>query len=169
TQGEMGDAPGPASGIHDALHRAAPPERQQLLESYLGDLAADKLGLAPSSLDVQTPLNRLGADSLITLELRLQLERDLGIIVPVARLLDGPSVASLSGWLNEQLSDTGPAPAVVATPAPQTATDVARSPEIDLLTQVPELSDDAVEELLRKVIAERELVVKEGNNDRQVH
>jgi hypothetical protein len=87
----------------------------------------------------------------------------LGIVVPVARLLDGPSVASLSGWLGDQLSATGPAPAVAAAPPPET--DDASSREIDLLTRVPELSDDAVEELLQKVIAERRLVVKEGSDD----
>ena len=138
-------------------------DRRRLLESYLRDLTAGKLGLAPSSLDIASPLSHLGVDSLITLELRLQIERDLGIVVPVARLLDGPSVASVSDWLGDQLSGIGPAPAVA--PAPPPVTDDASSREIDLLTRVPELSDDAVEELLQKVIAERELVVKEGSDD----
>ena len=160
---ETGTAPGPGSSLNDALQGAGPVERRRLLESYLRDLTAGKLGLAPSNLDIASPLSYLGVDSLITLELRLQIERDLGIVVPVARLLDGPSVASLSGWLSDQLSATGPAPAVAAAPPPQT--DGASSHEIDLLTRVPELSDDAVEELLQKVIAERELVVKEGSDD----
>jgi NADP-dependent 3-hydroxy acid dehydrogenase YdfG/acyl carrier protein len=160
---ETGTAPGPGSSLNDALQGAGPVERRRLLESYLRDLTAGKLGLAPSSLDIASPLSYLGVDSLITLELRLQIERDLGIVVPVARLLDGPSVASLSGWLSDQLSGTGPAPAVAAAPPPQT--DGASSHEIDLLTRVPELSDDAVEELLQKVIAERRLVVKEGSDD----
>jgi acyl carrier protein len=160
---ETGTAPGPGSSLNDALQGAGPVERRRLLESYLRDLTAGKLGLAPSNLDIASPLSYLGVDSLITLELRLQIERDFGIVVPVARLLDGPSVASLSGWLGDQLSATGPAPAVAAAPQPET--DDASSREIDLLTRVPELSDDAVEELLQKVIAERRLVVKEGSDD----
>jgi acyl carrier protein len=174
---ERGNAPGPGSGLYDALQGATPEERQRLLESYLCDLAAGQLGLAPSSLDIRAPLSSVGVDSLITLELRLQVERDLGIVVPVTRLLEGPSVASLAGWLGDHLpvvaagtSATQPdgAPPQKTAPeekAPQ-ETDGAPSRGIDLLTRVPELSDDAVEELLQKVLAERgaerELLVKEG-------
>jgi acyl transferase domain-containing protein/acyl-CoA synthetase (AMP-forming)/AMP-acid ligase II/acyl carrier protein len=172
-----GDAPGPGGGLHDALQGATPEERQRLLESYLCDLAAGKLGLAPSSMDIQAPLNSLGVDSLITLELRMQVERDLGIVVPVTRLLEGPSVASLAGWLGDQVplvaagtaaTQHDGAPPQKTGPekrAPQ-KTDGAASRGIDLLTRVPELSDDAVEELLQKVLAERELVVKEGSDGR---
>jgi NADP-dependent 3-hydroxy acid dehydrogenase YdfG/acyl carrier protein len=173
---EAGTAPGLGSSLYDALQGATLQERQRLLESYLRDLTAGKLGLAPSSLDIQSPLNYLGVDSLITLELRIQIERDLGIVVPVTRLLDGPSVVSLSGWLCDQLSGTGPTPVATGThatqadgaPPPKTTplkTDAAPSREIDLLTRVPELSDDAVAELLQKVIADRELLMKEGTDD----
>ena len=100
----------------------------------------------------------------------MQVERDLGVVVPVTRLLDGPSVASLAGWLRDHL------PAVAAGTsatqpdgaAPQ-QTDGAPSRGIDLLTRVPELSDDAVEELLQKVLADRaagrELVAQEVPED----
>ncbi|HTY32522.1 SDR family NAD(P)-dependent oxidoreductase [Mycobacterium sp.] len=173
-------AAGPGSGLYDALQGAAPEERQRLLESYLCELAAGKLGLTPSALDIQAPLNTLGVDSLITLELRMQVERDLGLVVPVTRLLQGPSVASLAKWLRDNLplvaagtSATSPDGAppqqtAPAKPAPQ-QTDGAPSRGIDLLTRVPELSDDAVEEMLQKVLAERgaerQLAAKEGSDD----
>jgi acyl transferase domain-containing protein/acyl-CoA synthetase (AMP-forming)/AMP-acid ligase II/acyl carrier protein len=167
-----GNGPGPGSGVYDALQDATPEERQRLLRSYLCDLAAGKLDLAPSSLDIRAPLSSLGVDSLIALEMRIQVERDLGIVVPVARLLDGPSVASLAGWLRDQLPlvaastpATQPDGALPQKTAPEKKTDAAPSRGIDLLTRVPELSDDAVDELLFKVIAERELGVKEGSDD----
>ena len=160
-----GTAPGPGSGLRDALQGATAEECQRLLESYLCELAAGKLGLTPSTLDIRAPLNSLGVDSLIAVELRMQVERDLGIVVPVTRLLQGPSVASLAGWLRDHL------PAVAAGTSatqpdgapPQTAqgktdlqqTDGAPSRGIDLLTRVPELSDEAVEDLLQKVLADR--------------
>jgi acyl transferase domain-containing protein/acyl-CoA synthetase (AMP-forming)/AMP-acid ligase II/acyl carrier protein len=140
------------SGLFEAVQAADAQERQRLLETYLRDLVAGKLGLAPAGLDVAAPLNSLGVDSLITLELRIQVERELGIVVPVARLLDGPSVVSLSGWLNEQLAAAGEArpeqaaPPSVAEPAP----------EMDLLSQVSDLSDDAVDALLAKMLADGE-------------
>ena len=168
------------SDLYSTLQGAAPDKRQRLLESYLRDLTAGKLGLAPSSLDIESPLSYLGVDSLITLELRIQLERDLGITVPVAQLLDGPSVASLSGWLVDQLPVMAPGtpatqPGGTLPPktapeetAPQDKGNAAASRGIDLLTRVPELSDDAVERLLAKVIAERALSAdgdKRGDDD----
>ncbi len=176
-----GTATGPGSGLSDELQDATPEGRQRLLESYLCDLAAGKLGLAPSNLDIQAPLSSLGVDSLITLELRMQVERDLGVVVPVTRLLEGPSVASLAEWLRDHLPllaagtpATQPDLAAPKKAAPtKTAaqqTDGAPSRGIDLLTRVPDLSDEAVEEMLQKVIAERggerPLAVKDGSDDR---
>lgn len=167
---ELHDAPGPATaeaggptdGLYQALQGAAADERHRMLQAYLAELTATKLGLAPSSLDIDAPLSALGVDSLITLELRIQIERDLGVIVPVTRLLDGPSVASVSSWIAEQLTETGSAPTVsppAAAPAPPPDAGAARG--IELLTRVPELSDDAVDELLRQVVAG-----SEGRHDR---
>ncbi len=170
-----GNAPGPGSGLYDALQVATPEERQRLLESYVCELVARQLGMDSSKLDRQAPLNSVGVDSLITVELRMQVERDLGIVVPVTRLLEGPTVASLAGWLRDQLAAGAPRPR--GAPPQQTApgktaprkTDGAPSRGIDLLTRVPELSDAAVEELLQKVLAERgaerELAGKEGSDD----
>lgn len=160
--GADGDASG---GPYAAVQAAAPDERQRLLESYVRDLVADKLGLAPAGLDVAAPLNSLGVDSLITLELRIQVEREFGIVVPVARLLDGPSVTSLSGWLSEQLADGAPAGSErVAAPDAGVAANTPEqvsSQEMELLAQVPELSDEAVDALLQRMIDGGEHV-KEG-------
>ncbi len=157
-----GEPSGAATILYDALQHAAAGERQGLLEAYLRDLIAGKLGLAPARLDVQAPLNSLGVDSLITLELRIQVERELGIVVPVARLLDGPSVAGLASWLADQLSeatlpDRAQPPQDAELP-PARPTDIGAatsSTGVDAFTQVPELSDDAVDELLRQVLAEQ--------------
>ena len=146
-------------GIHQAVTEAAPEDRQRLLESYLAGLVAGKLGLPPAELDIDAPLNTLGVDSLITLELRIQVERELGVVVPVARLLDGPSVVGLSGWLVDQLDETSgrrPGTGVASDEPPvTTATAGEAGAEIDLLAKVPELSDEAVDEMLRKVLSER--------------
>ncbi|WP_102418906.1 type I polyketide synthase [Mycobacterium sp. 4858] len=165
-----GAATGPGSGLSGKLRGATPQERQRLLTSYLCELAAGKLGLAQSNLDTQAPLSSLGVDSLITLELRMQVERDLGVVVPVTLLLQGPSVAGIAEWLGGHLpsaaADT-PAAQQQAVPkkpvrkrgAPdqkgRPETDGAPSRGIDLLTRVPDLSDAAVEEMLHKVLAER--------------
>jgi acyl carrier protein len=160
--GAPGDAAtggGSFGGLFEAVQAADPQERQRLLETHLRDLVAGKLGLAPAGLDVTAPLNSLGVDSLITLELRIQVERELGIVVPVARLLDGPSVVSLSSWLGEQLACSGGVGQAERIPVPGTGAspDVpAPAPETDLLAQVSDLSDEAVDALLAKMIADGE-------------
>ncbi|OBH16421.1 beta-ketoacyl synthase [Mycolicibacter sinensis] len=160
---QVSDGPAEAatgSGLFEAVQAADPQERQRLLETYLRDLVAGKLGLAPAVLDVAAPLNSLGVDSLITLELRIQVERELGVVVPVARLLDGPSVVSLSGWLSAQLG-TGAERSVVPETVAQQDVPAAPVQEMELLSQVSDLSDDAVDALLAKMIADGEHV-KDG-------
>jgi phthiocerol/phenolphthiocerol synthesis type-I polyketide synthase C len=164
------DTGGPDGRLIGALRRASPSDSRRLLESYLRDQLASKLGLTPSRLDIQLPLSHLGVDSLIAVELRTQIERDLGLVVPVVQLLDGPSVAGLADWLADRLSRTVPAepdpttsaempaaqpngtPGAHATPKP---TDIADSRWMDLLAELPEVPDDAVDELLQELLARR--------------
>jgi phthiocerol/phenolphthiocerol synthesis type-I polyketide synthase C len=65
--------------------------------------------MTPSRPDTQLPLKHLGIDSLTAMELRRKVELDLGIVLPVVQLLDGPSVAGLADWLGDQLSGAAPA------------------------------------------------------------
>jgi phthiocerol/phenolphthiocerol synthesis type-I polyketide synthase C len=154
----VSDSGGRGDDLRDVVLRADDGERRRQLESYLREQAAGKLGLAPSQLDVETPLHQLGVDSLVAVELRAQIERDLGIVVPVVRLLDGPNVTGLAGWLAEQLSGTATTPQPVETngaPAIH-GTDGADPQWMDVLGRLPDLSDDDVDALLRDVLAARE-------------
>ncbi|ODR08073.1 beta-ketoacyl synthase [Mycolicibacillus koreensis] len=146
--------PAVAGDLRLRLRDADPDRRREVIETYLRDLTAAKLGLAPARLDLDAPLNNLGVDSLITLELRIQVERELGVVVPVARLLDGPSVRALADWLSTQLPGDLGAPSPAAEPAaPAAPAAPAPTPDMDLLAQVGDLSDDAVDELLRDVLS----------------
>lgn len=163
---DVGEPAADAIGAHDVsltvlLGGAGQHERQRLLESYLRDQTAGRLGMRPSLLDVSSPLTSFGVDSLMAAELRTQIERDLGVTVPAVELLDGPSIAGLAGWLGSTLSAarpwqpkaTVPADLLVAAPdGAQEASTLAGSRWIDLLTQMPEVSDDDVDALLREVL-----------------
>jgi acyl transferase domain-containing protein/acyl-CoA synthetase (AMP-forming)/AMP-acid ligase II/acyl carrier protein len=163
-----GDVNERETSLVEAVRRAGRQERQSLITSYLRDQVAGKLGSTPSRLDVQLPLNRLGVDSLIAVELRTQIERDLGIVVPVVQLLDGSSVAGLADWLGDRFSGASAAGVDPITAAGMGATappDAAPGPEapggagsrwMDLLVQLPEVSDNEVDELLRELLAARE-------------
>ncbi len=75
------------------------------------------LGLdAGSALDPQRPLNELGLDSLMAVELRNALSLALGRPLPATLLFDYPTLDALAGHLGRELSDDLPAP-VIAQPA----------------------------------------------------
>jgi NAD(P)-dependent dehydrogenase (short-subunit alcohol dehydrogenase family)/acyl carrier protein len=96
----------PARGTFPARDRAMsaePSQRKRVVESILVEHAAGALGLCASRLDAHQPLNRLGFDSLMAIELRNRLEVDLGVAVPVVRFLDGVSLGVIAGELLEQL------------------------------------------------------------------
>jgi acyl transferase domain-containing protein/NADPH:quinone reductase-like Zn-dependent oxidoreductase/acyl carrier protein len=78
-------------------------DRQQLLEDYLQVAGARVLGLATSKLDVQQPLNRMGIDSLMAVELKTRIEVDLGADLPVLKVLEGASLRQLATFLLERI------------------------------------------------------------------
>jgi acyl transferase domain-containing protein/thioesterase domain-containing protein/acyl carrier protein len=70
--------------------------RKSLLRDYFSGELARIMGIEASNLDVQQPLNNLGLDSLMAIELKNNLEARLAITLPMARFLEGPSVTSLA-------------------------------------------------------------------------
>ena len=61
------------------------------------------LQISPSSVPVDEALTQLGLDSLLAVELRNRIEKGLGISVPVVRLLQDSSVATLGAFVLEQV------------------------------------------------------------------
>jgi len=124
--------------FHETLLAAAPEERQGLLESHLGEHIAGVLGFSASKLsdvDAQQPLNTLGIDSLMALQLKNRIEADLGVVIPIAYLLQGPSVAQLAMQVLEQLTSCTP-----------------EQPSANL----DRLSDEEVDAMLRDLLAAEE-------------
>ncbi|OHB69486.1 MAG: hypothetical protein A2V70_10225 [Planctomycetes bacterium RBG_13_63_9] len=79
------------------------PERTALLQDYFVDELARIMGIEPASLDVQQPLNMLGLDSLMAIELKTNLETQLMFDLPMARFLESPSVVTLAGHAAESI------------------------------------------------------------------
>jgi len=82
-------------------------QRKAMLRDYLLEQLAPIMGVEPADLDVQQPLNTLGMDSLMAVELKNTLEGRLLLEVPIAQFMESPSVTSLSDFAAETLGEEG--------------------------------------------------------------
>jgi amino acid adenylation domain-containing protein len=107
----------------EALLVLSPRECQSLLESYLQELVARVLRIAPSQVNLQQPLSTLGLDSLRVFELKNRIEVDLEVGVSVADFFEGLSTRALATKLLAQLTTADVVPSVPLVKV-QKATDV---------------------------------------------
>lgn len=84
----------------DELAELEPGGRRIAIEDFVADSIGGILGVEAAELDRRISINRLGFDSLMALETRNRIESSLGLLIPVVRLLDGPSVEQLAGELD---------------------------------------------------------------------
>jgi len=163
---EAGNQKGKGRVTRDVLLAAEPSECQQLLESYLGEQVARVLGLATSQLDLQQPLNNLGLDSLMAVELKNLIESDLGVAVSVTNFLQGSSVAQLATQMLEQLTTAASILEVeLALPATQSQSEQ-KDNQLNVFTQedteqllayLRQISDEEVDSLLSSILAKNEI------------
>jgi acyl transferase domain-containing protein/acyl carrier protein len=85
----------------DDLRQLPRPERQAILEGALVASAARILGA--SDLDIAEPLARFGLDSLMAVELKNEVEVRCGVVIPLAALIEGPSIRELAASACERL------------------------------------------------------------------
>jgi acyl transferase domain-containing protein/NADP-dependent 3-hydroxy acid dehydrogenase YdfG/acyl carrier protein len=146
----------PRDGLtRDKLLAAAPEERQGMIGAFLVEQIARVLRCSPSKIDVHQPLTRLGIDSLMAVELKNRVEVDLELTIPVTALLQGPSLSQLSARLTSQLPVPAMAATVDAVPLAEHVTfssSVEHGTAAELLSKMEELSDEAVNSLLKNML-----------------
>jgi phthiocerol/phenolphthiocerol synthesis type-I polyketide synthase C len=108
---------GAASGGHETqevtkkgLLDVHPEERAPMLAGHLRQHVARVLRLPVSSVDLQQPLDTMGIDSLMGVELKSRVERELGIVIPLLQLIKGPSLSDLARMLVGSMSRETTAP-----------------------------------------------------------
>ena len=120
-----------------------------LLETYIRDHLARAMGTSPARIDTQQSLLSLGLDSLIALEVRNRINADLGMNVPLTRLMQSESIRALAAYVAERLledrgesSSTPVAETIVSDKSDisLTGTDAA-----DLLDRIDDLTDEEVD------------------------
>ncbi|WP_221643002.1 non-ribosomal peptide synthetase, partial [Nostoc sp. 2RC] len=82
-----------------------PQERQLQLTCYLQQEVAQVLKLVPSLVNPQQPLNTVGLDSLMAIELQHAIETNLGVVLPMTSFLGGSSINQLATVVLAQLID----------------------------------------------------------------
>jgi amino acid adenylation domain-containing protein len=82
----------------------SPRECQPILESYLIELLARVLSIAPDDINPQEPLSTLGLDSLKVFELKNRIEVELEVEVSVADFFEGMSTLALATKILAQLT-----------------------------------------------------------------
>ncbi|MFK7846194.1 MAG: aminotransferase class I/II-fold pyridoxal phosphate-dependent enzyme [Rhodothermales bacterium] len=82
-------------------------ERKTLVSFFLQQLVGKALKMNVSDVDPNQSLSTLGMDSLDTIELKLEIERNLKVTVPMDEALNDMSVVELADKLSYQFSSNG--------------------------------------------------------------
>ncbi|NEO98311.1 MAG: type I polyketide synthase [Symploca sp. SIO2E9] len=139
------------------LLEATADDRKSLLITYLKEQVAKTLGLNASQLDVNQPLNNMGLDSLMAIELRKWITIHLNVDVPTVKFMEGLSVTNLAMQVSEQLTPAQLTPSTSATTA---ATGDPKMTQIEInkkaqqsnaekmLANLDQLTDEEVDALL---------------------
>jgi phthiocerol/phenolphthiocerol synthesis type-I polyketide synthase C len=77
--------------------------RSSALESYMAEEIAKILRLSASRIDPKLPINKLGLDSLMAVEVKNRIKADFGVTIPMVRFLQGVNIEKLSGEVLETL------------------------------------------------------------------
>ena len=126
------------------LEKAPPLGHRALLGEYVCDQAKKILRLAPQkTLNPDQPLNELGLDSLMAVELRNALGQALGRTLPATLLFDYPTVTTLTAYLADSF---------LALPDPA-ETALYEAVEDSRVQELEDLSDDEAEALLTATLA----------------
>jgi acyl transferase domain-containing protein/NADPH:quinone reductase-like Zn-dependent oxidoreductase/SAM-dependent methyltransferase/acyl carrier protein len=95
------DSEDEGSRLREALRSAKPDARPAILGDYLRHQVARVLGASAASLDADRPLNQLGFDSLMAVELKNHIDADLALSLPIRAMMEAPTINTLTAAVAE--------------------------------------------------------------------
>jgi hypothetical protein len=146
-------AEGAAAAQPDVVRRieeAPPHRRRDILLSYVQEQSARVLALPVAQVDDRTPLNELGLDSLMAVELRNLLGAGLGLArpLPATLVFDYPTIRAIAGYLaDEALAFAAEQVEADLAPAPATLAPADGALVVSMLDDLESLSDDEIERI----------------------
>jgi acyl transferase domain-containing protein/aryl carrier-like protein len=117
-----------AIALDAALAAAAPADRRAVIRDHVLRRVGQVLGASTEQLDAHRPFAEQGLDSLMAVELRNALARDLARPLPSNLLYSQPTLDALTAWLAEP-GEAAPA----APPAPRIETPIAGDEPIAII------------------------------------
>ncbi|NEQ65235.1 MAG: SDR family NAD(P)-dependent oxidoreductase [Symploca sp. SIO2D2] len=88
----------------EQIKSASQSELEKILVAHIQNEAARVLAIKNYQIDIHTPLNQMGLDSLMSIELRNRIQSQLEVDVPITKFMEGITIAALSNELNQQLN-----------------------------------------------------------------
>jgi len=126
----------------EELRDATPIRRQELLLTFVSEHVGRVIGAtAAQAIDPKQPLNELGLDSLMAVELRNRLGTALALTrsLPATLVFDYPTLEALAAYLDREVV---PAPSAAAA-----GTHKVSEPPPEAARSVDDLSDEEIERL----------------------
>lgn len=90
--------------VQTRLRQASRQDQRHILRDFIRHKIMEELGFA-EAIDTRQPLNELGLDSLMSVNVINRLEATLGISIPVVQLIKGPSIEQFVDDLLPELVD----------------------------------------------------------------
>jgi acyl transferase domain-containing protein len=129
------------TALLEQLQQASASRRHELLLGFVGDHVARVVGASGrETIDVRQPLNEMGLDSLMAVELRNRLGSGLGLArsLPATLVFDHPTLEALATYLGRDVLPPGEAPGAEAS---------ASAAPADAVRAIDDLSDEEIERL----------------------
>ncbi|MFJ9634679.1 type I polyketide synthase [Streptomyces sp. NPDC101175] len=127
---------------------ATPERRRELVLAYLSAMLATRLGMAEAAIDEDLSLHEAGLDSLVAVEVRGQIFRDLDVDLPLSGLLQGKALRLLVDELSERLMVDAPDLTAASTAAPTAVEPFSPEEAERLLANLDSLTEDQIQALL---------------------
>ncbi len=90
----------------EKLKSSSQKEREKMLTFHIQKRAARLLGMKAHQVDVNTSLTKMGLDSLMSIELRNQIQIELEVDVAISQFMAGVSVLELSNEVNQKIANS---------------------------------------------------------------
>lgn len=102
-QAAQGHQNAPQTDLLVRFQQAQAEERLPMMEAYLGERLAKILGYSQTTINALLPLHQLGLDSLMALEWRNVVKRDLGVQIPMADLFQHANIRQVAERALEEI------------------------------------------------------------------